>query len=281
MKSKLFCCCAFLALTTSAVAADRIEPLPKQLEGVGINEHLDRPIPLQLTFRDEHDQQVTLGQYFKPKKPVIITLNYSECKLLCSLQLDGLVKSLQAMRWAPGKEFEIVTVSINPQEGATSAAKAQHNYIEKLGKPEAAAGWHFLTGKEENIRALADAIGFGYQFDPIQKQFAHTAALFLITPEGHISRYLYGIDYDPRTLQLSLTEAAEGGVGGAVASNMYDRVVLSCYKYDSQSGNYVFQAIMIMRAGGILTALVVGLWLGWTWLRHPRRRPAPLENPLT
>jgi len=248
------------------VLAERSEPLPKELEGVGITELPGARIPLHLTFRDENGNPVRLEQYFTRGRPVILTLNYYRCPMLCGLMLNGLMDGLRELDWQPGREFEIVTVSIDPLETPTLARLKKQSYMESLGRPEAAAGWHFLVGQPAEIKALADAVGFHYRYSEERKEYVHAAGLFVGTPEGRIARYLYGVMFEGRTLRLALTEAAEGRIGSTV-----DQLLLYCFHYDANQGRYVVAATNVMRLGGAATALVLGGWLLTWWLRGGRR----------
>ncbi|MGE5235257.1 MAG: SCO family protein [Acidobacteriota bacterium] len=270
-------------LVASGASAQRQEAAPKALEGVGVTEHLGGRVPLGLEFTDESGKPVQLSQYFTPGRPVILTLNYYECPMLCTLQLSGLVAGLKDLSWTPGKQFEIVTVSINPTETPALAKLKKQGYMSQYGRVGAAAGWHFLVGKEANIHALAGAVGFGYEYDEAQHQYAHPAALMMLSPNGEITRYLYGIEYPPNTLKLALVEAGEGKVGTAS-----DQLLLYCFHYDSSSGRYVVAAANVMRLGGAVTLLIVGGWLLVAWLRgrgrhtgeaKGRAAPAPSAGP--
>lgn len=238
----------------------------KQLEGVGITEHLGQPIPLVLPFNDSQGNRVHIGDYFDGKRPVILTLNYFKCPMLCGLMLNGLADGLSELNWTPGKEFEVVTVSINPLEKPPLAAQNKQGYVKLVGKPGVAKGWHFLTGDQDEITALADAVGFHYAIDPQSGQFLHQAAIFVITPEGRISDYLYGVEYTPKDLKLGLSNAAHGKIGSTV-----ERIFLTCYAYDPSSGGYVLQAMGIMRLGGIMTLIILGFALGGYWLKERLR----------
>jgi len=251
--------------------------VPAQLEEVGIEEHLDAKIPLDLEFRDEHGVVVKLGDYFDGEKPVILTLNYYKCPMLCGLQLNGLLDGLMEVDWTPGQEFEMVTVSINPLETPALATEKKQNYLKKYGRPSAASGWHFLTGKEPEIRQLASTLGFGYTYDRETGEYAHAAAIFVSTPDGRVARYLYGIEYPPRRLRLALLEASEGEIGSTI-----DQLILYCYHYDPSNRRYTPIAMNIMRLGGGATTLVLGLTLGGFWLRELRRRKkSDRGNPTT
>jgi len=245
------------------------DAVPKETEGVGVTEHPGAVLPLELMFRDENGRDVRLKDYFAGSRPVILTLNYYRCPMLCTLQLNGLVDALRRMEWTPGRQFEIVTVSIDPLETPPLARLKKQNYMKEYGRPEAAKGWHFLTGREENIRRLAATVGFEYRYDRETDQYVHAAALFVCTPEGRVSRYLYGILYDPTTLRLSLVEAAEGRTRSTV-----DRILLYCFHYDSAKGRYAPAAMNLMRAGGVATVLILGGVLAAYWRREAARRKA-------
>lgn len=241
-------------------------PVPDQLKDVGVEEHLDEALPLDLEFRDEHGKTVALRDFFDGERPVILTLNYYKCPMLCGLQLNGLVTGLADLAWTPGDQFDIVTVSINPLETPELAADKKQNYLKKLGRPDAAQGWHFLTGDEGPIRQLAEAAGFGFRYDPATGDYAHAAALMVVTPKGHLARYLYGIEYPAKKLKLALLEAAEGTIGSP-----WDQLVMYCYHYDPSNRRYSPVAMNIMRVGGGATVLALGLVIGVLWIRDSRR----------
>ncbi len=256
-----------LALTAAwPAAAERMEPLPKQLEGVGITEHPGAQVPLDLEFVAEDGKPVRLRSYFDGTKPVILNLGYYRCPMLCGLVLSGLLQGLKETAWSVGREFEVVTVSIDPLETPTLARLKKESYLAEYGRPGAAAGWHFLTGREESIRKLADAVGFGYRYVPERGEYAHAAVLFMATPDGHIARYLYGVLYAAGTLRMALTEAGQGKVGTTA-----DRILLTCFHYDAEQGRYVVAAMTLMRTGGGVTVLVVGGWLLARWRRDARK----------
>jgi protein SCO1/2 len=245
----------------------RAEPLPEELEGVGITEALDAQLPLDAKFIDDAGREITFGQYFDSGRPVILNLGYYGCPMLCGLVTNGLMDALAGMDWTPGQEFEIVTLSFDPKESQTLASLKKHNYIQQLGQPEAAAGWHFLIGQETDIKQVTDAAGFYYKWNEKRGEFSHAAALIICTPEGHVSRYLYGIMFDPQTLRLSLVEAAEGKVGSTM-----DKILLFCFHYDSTAGKYAPAARNLMKAGGFLTVLIMGGVLTGFWRRERRRK---------
>lgn len=241
--------------------------VPAGLDDVGIEEHLDAKLPMDLEFVDENGATVSLGDFFNGDRPVVLTLNYYKCPMLCGLQLNGVVDGLEEMDWTPGMEFEMVTVSINPLETPELAKAKKQNYLKRYQRPAAARGWHFLTGQEDNIRRLAETVGFGYRYDPEVDQYAHAAAIFICTPDGRIARYLYGIEYPAKRLKLALMEASEGEIGGAL-----DQLIMYCYHYDPSSRRYAPVAMNIMRVGGGATALALVVILGSMWIREYRRK---------
>jgi protein SCO1 len=258
----------------SAALAQRTEPLPEELKGVGVTEHLDATIPLDLEFVDSNGKSVTLRQFFDGKRPVVLTLNYSNCPMLCSLQLNGLFNALKRMPWAIGGEFEMVTASIDPLETPERAQMTKQKYLDIYRRSGGAEGWHFLTGREENIKKLADAVGFHYRYSPERKQYLHIAATFILTPDGRLSRYWYGVEYDPQTLRLSLLEAADGKIGSTV-----DQILLFCFHYDAEKGRYGPAALRLMQVGGGLAVLCVG---GVIWILRRREKTrigkAPVDH---
>ena len=251
---------AFVALVLASTAAAQLASDPMQsvgvrpdlLKQVGIDQKLNQSVPLNLTFRDEHGQTVQLGQYFG-QKPVILTLVYYNCPMLCTQILNGVESGLKELPLDIGKQFNVVTVSIDPSEGHVLAEVKQEMYTGMYGRPGAAQGWHFLTGDEPQIKQLADAVGFRYAYDPETKQFAHASAIMILTPEGKISRYLYGIQFPSRDLRLGLDEASEGKIGSPV-----DAILLFCYHYDPHTGKYGLLISHVIQAGGAITLLVLG-----------------------
>ncbi len=241
-----------LAVNPPSAPAQRSEPLPSELQEVGITEHLDAKIPLDLEFADEQGNPVKLQDFFSGKKPVALTMNYSNCPMLCSLQLNGLFEGLKKMPWDMGDQFEMITVSIDPVETPERARATKQKYLKLYRRSGATEGYHCLTGRDENIKALADAVGFHYKYDPDTREYRHAAATFILTPDGRVSRYLYGVQYDPQTLRLSLAEASEGKVGSTM-----DQILLFCFQYDAERGRYGPAAVQLMRLGGGLTVLIL------------------------
>jgi len=253
----------------------RKEAPPKRLRGIDVEEHLDRLLPLALEFTDTSGRRVTLADYVKGERPVIFTLNYSDCPMLCSLQLSGLSAALGKLDRRLGVDFDVVTVSLNPAETTERARETEARYRSEVasargGAAASASGWSFLTGSKLHIDALAEALGVSYAYNEARKEYVHPAVAILATPGGHISRYLYGIEYQQKTLSLSLVEAAEGKFGTSV-----DRLILYCFHYDEAEGRYAPVAMNIMRVGGSLTALALGSFLGAFWLRQARARRVP------
>jgi protein SCO1 len=241
--------------------------LPAVLNEVGIDQKLNTQLPLDLVFRNEKGEQVKLGDYFG-KKPVIISLVYYECPMLCNQVLNGMISSFRTMNFAPGKEFDVVTVSFDSRENAGHAANKKKTYVDYLPeakRADAATGWHFLTGDDENIKQLTEAIGFRFRFDTATNQFAHASGIFVATPEGKLARYFYGIEYAPKDLRLGLVEASQNKIGSPM-----DKLMLYCYHYDPATGKYGATVINIIRLGGVITLIaVVGMFV---WMR---RRTGP------
>lgn len=250
-------------------AGGRSEPLPDELEGIGVEEHLNAQLPLDLVFTDEAGRTVRLGEYFTPNKPVILNLVYFTCPMLCTLVLNGVTEGMKGLSWDLGEEYVNVTVSIDPAETPDLARAKKQSYLEEYGRPGGEASWHFLIGQQESITALAEAVGFKYRFDPETREFIHTAATFVCTPDGRVARYLYGIEYEQQTLKMALLEASSGKIGSTI-----DRLILYCYHYDAESGRYAPMARRIMKIGGGLTAAVLLVLLLSLWKREGRRRPA-------
>lgn len=260
---------ALLALLSVTVGfSAQAQPLPEQLRGVDVVENLGDYVDLDLEFVDEEGKTVRLGDYFHTGKPVIVTLNYYNCPMLCSMQLNGMIDGLRELPWAPGDHFRIVTLSIDPREGPDLASAKREAYLEALGKGQDVE-WTFLTGEDENIRALSEKLGFGYRYVREIDEYAHPAAIFFLSDEGRITRYLYGLQYRPFDLRMAITEAGEGRVGTTV-----DRIILSCFHYDSSSNSYAVFAFGVMRISGIVTVLILGGLLGILWVRDLRRRLA-------
>ena len=225
---------------------------PPYLMNVGIEQHLDGQIPPDLAFVDDSGRPVKLGDYFG-KKPLILNLVYYNCPMLCGEELAGLSSAMKVVKFDVGKEFDILTVSFNPKETPTLAASKKQEYVKRYGRPNAAAGWHFLTGPAESINALATAVGFQYQYDESKNQYAHATAIMVLTPQGRISRYFYGIEFPPKDLRMGLVEASQGKIGNAV-----DQVLLYCYHYDPAAGKYGAVVSNMLKVGAGLTIVLLG-----------------------
>jgi len=245
----------------------------KELEKVAIIEHPGAQVPPDLPFVDTDGRAVKLGDFFDGRRPVILTLNYSNCPVLCIQQLNGLVAGIRDMPWDLGDKYQIVTVSIDPKETPAKAADRRAKYLKDYGREVADPAWHFLTGREENIQQLADTVGFGYAYIPEDDQYAHMAVLILCSPEGRVSRYIGGVKFDPQTLKLSLVEAGEGRVGSAM-----DLVLMYCYHFDPESNRYGPSALAVVRIGGALTAFSLGGFLSVLWIRDARRKRAAAKE---
>jgi protein SCO1/2 len=240
--------------------------LPAPLRQVGIDQKLNSQVPLDLVFTDEYGQAVRLGQYFG-KKPVILSLVYYDCPMLCTQVLNGLTGSLKALKFDVGRDFEVVTVSFDPREKPELARQKKEGYMVRYGREGASAGWHFLTGDEASITALADAVGFHFVWDEETKQFAHASGIMILTPEGKLSRYFYGIEYAPRDMQLGLVEASNNKIGSPV-----DQILLYCFHYDPQTGKYGFVIMNALRVTGFATFFGLALLIFLMKRREAGRR---------
>ncbi len=232
---------------------------PPKLENVGIEQHLDAQIPPSLTFRDDTGKPVKLGDYFG-RKPMILNLVYYNCTMLCGEALAGLASAMRLIKFDVGKEFDVITVSFDPRETPEMAAAKKKDYVDRYGRPGATQGWHFLTGPPESINALTKAVGFQYQYDEKTNQFAHATAIMVLTPQGHISRYFYGVEFPPKDLRMGLVEASQNKIGNAV-----DAVLLYCYHYDPQTGKYGAIVTNILRLAAGATILLIGGLLLILW----------------
>ena len=227
---------------------------PELLKDVSVDQRLNESIPLGLTFQDEHGQHVQLSKYFVPGKPVVLSLVYYSCPMLCTQVLNGMDRSLKQISLSIGKDFNVVTVSIDPTEKPVLAEAKQALYAGMYGRPGAADGWHFLVGEDSQITQLASAVGFHYAYDPDSHQYAHASVIMVLTPEGRISRYFYGISYPDRDLRLGLVEASEGKIGSPV-----DAILLYCYHYDPHTGKYGLLINRIIIAAGLLTVAFMSI----------------------
>jgi protein SCO1/2 len=238
---------ALLASLLAPLAGAQDNALPEPLSQVAFDQRLGQALPLTAAFTDSTGAPRALGDFFG-ERPVLVALVYYDCPMLCGVVLEGIARSLRAVALEPGRDFEIVVASFDPTNSTEQAAARREQTLARYGRPETAAGWHFLTGEPAAIRALADAVGFRYAEVAGTSEYAHAAGVVLATPEGRVARYLYGIDYAARDLRLGLVEAAGGGIGTLV-----DQALLYCYHWDPATGRYSFAAMSAVRAGGLLT----------------------------
>lgn len=239
--------------------------MPEELAAVAVDEHLDAQVDLSLRFESHDGSEVVLNDLLKGEVPTLLTLNYYTCETLCSLQLNAVLEGLKGLDWVPGDQFRVVTVSIDPKEDAKLAASKRDSYLEALGKGE--AEWHFLTGEADAITSLADTVGFRYSYDASTGQYAHPAVIAFLSPEGKVARYIYGVNYAPMDIKFSLMEAAAGRVGSPA-----EKLILSCFRYDESQGKYTPFAFGVMRLGGVLTMVALGLFGIVLWRRELNSR---------
>jgi protein SCO1/2 len=246
-----------------AAALGTAQEVPLPADAVDVVERLGERVP-DLHFVESNGEKVQLRQLFHGK-PVVLALVYYRCPVLCGLLLNGLSQALTKLDWRLGSEYEVVTVSMDPSDTPALAEEKRHGHLQALGQPESHA-WHFLTGKVDDIDSLSDAIGFRYSYIGKQRQFAHAAALVVLSPDGKVSRYLYGVEFPPQQLKLALFEAAAGRVGTS-----FERVLLRCYRYDPRSKSYELFVTRYFRAFGVVMIFLVGGFLGFLWRRELRK----------
>lgn len=235
-----------------ATAAQAQEQPPDPLADTSFEQRLDQPLPLDLTFTDDNGQEVNLHSFFG-SKPVILSLGYYQCPMLCPVSREGLLESLQQLDLNIGTDFNVVNVSIDPRESSSDAMAQKAVFVQRYGRSGADGGWHFLTGSEPAIKELTGAAGFRYSWDERSKQWAHPAGIIIATPQGKISRYFYGITYPTRDLRLGLVEASNNKIGTVV-----DQLLLLCYSYDPVTATYSAAVMKIVRLGAIITTLIIG-----------------------
>ena len=247
--------------------------MPDALKDIGIEQKLGEQLPLETVFRNENGEPVKLGSYFEKGRPVILALVYYECPMLCNEVLNGLTGSLKGMSFDAGKEYEVVAISFDARENDKPdlAKNKKASYMERYGRPGTENGWHFLTGDQSAIDAVTKAAGFKYHWDEKTNQFAHAGGIMIVTPDGKMSKYFYGIDYAPKDLKFGLMESAENKVGSAA-----DKLLLYCYHYDPASGKYGFAILKAIRVGGVLTLLAMGV-MGFVFWRKNKIKPVDGE----
>ena len=281
-KRVLLASAALLAIVASATTYAQnpgglVEPgdptaaRPGILSKIAIDQKIGSQVPADIPFIDENGRQVKIGDYFG-KRPVVLALVYYECPMLCTQVLNGLVGAVSVLNFDAGREFDVVAVSFNPKEGPGLASQKKASYMERYGRPQTAGGWHFLTGTQESIDRLTDAVGFRYEYDPKIGQFAHGAALEVLTPKGTIAKYFYGIEFSPRDLRLGLIEASEEHIGTVI-----DDVLLFCYHYDPATGKYGASVLTLVRIAGVATILAFAIFLTVS-LRRDRALAVPVNT---
>jgi len=257
-----------LLLTTPTNPGTPVLPAgerPAIVREIGFDQRLGESLPLDAVFRDEAGRRVRLGDYFG-RRPVVLNLVYFDCPMLCTVSLNGLASALEVVSYTPGLEFELVTVSFDPKETPGLAAAKKKAYLARYPRPQAEAGWHFLTGDKSEIDRLTRAVGFRYAWDEEMRQFAHPAGLVVLTPSGTVSRYLFGIEYSPKDLRLALVESGEGKIGGPV-----DSFLLYCYRYNPLTGRYSASILNVVRLASVLTLAALG---GFIYAMRRRERAA-------
>jgi protein SCO1 len=241
--------------------------VPKELMDLDIQQNLGAKVDIDAPFIDQEGKTVRLRDYMSTGKPVLLSLAYYNCPSLCNFHLNGLNDAFKAMQKPLGDEFNVVIISFDPKEKPELAAAKRESYLKEYGRADGAKGWHFLTGETSSIEPLAKAIGFKYRWDEEQKQYAHAAAAYAISPDGTISRYFFGITFEPKTIRLSMIEASKGQVG-----NLVDKLTLACFHWDPKEGRFTIAASRVMRAGGVMIILVLGAFLLPFWLRARREQ---------
>jgi protein SCO1/2 len=258
-------CALALSLLGTLSASAQVAVTPAELEGVDVGERLDQPLPRDAQFRDHTGKLVRLGDYFDGKRPVALTLAYHSCKVVCSMVLGAEVEALKQQSWSLGKEFRAITISIDPRDTPAIAAKKRKQMLALYGRK--AEAWDFLVGDEANIAKVARAVGFKYRYDPRQDQYAHPAVLMLTKPNGELARYLYGLQFSPHDVRIGLLEASQGK-----SITTLEKVILYCYMYDPIGAKYVVVARNVMKLGGAITVLLLGMFLIAMWRREARMR---------
>jgi protein SCO1/2 len=261
-----------LAVAVSGAAADPVCAAARGegrasdlIARVDVEQHLGAPLPLEAAFRNENGAAVTLGSYFG-RRPVVLALVYYDCPMLCTLVLNGLVRALRPLELEAGRDFDVVVVSFDPKETPDLALAKKAVYVDAYARSGSEHGWHFLTGDDEQIRALTGALGFRYAYDAERGEYAHAAAIYVATPQGRVARYLFGVEYSARDVRLSLVEASDGQI-----ATLADKLLLLCYHYDPRTGTYTRAALGAMRAAGALTVVSIVL-LVFAMQRRERRR---------
>ncbi len=248
-----------------------------ELENLEIQDKVGTQLPLDVQLTDHTGAAIKVGDYFDGKLPTIVVMAYYSCPMLCTLVLNGVTKTLRELAFSVGTDFRVLVVSIDPRDTTSLALQKRSNYLATYGRQIGARGWDFALGTEAEVRRLAAALGFRYRWDEEGKQYAHAAAAFVVTPQGVLSRTLYGITFSKRDLNLGLVEASEGRLGTTI-----DKLTLFCFHYDPLKKSYVMVARRVMSLGGLLTMLILGSWLIFLWRRHaPTGGAGVTPNPQT
>ena len=254
-----------LSAAMQPAMAQRSGTMAKEFEGVSIDSKLGNSVPLDVTFKNEQGETVALRKFFDGDRPVLLNMAYHDCPMLCGLMVTGLAETLRQMKWTPGDQFEVLTVSFNHREGPALARKKKEHYLNVVGKPEAAEGWHFLTGDAASIKRLTSAVGFNFKYVEDKQQYAHPTAAIFLSGTGIVTRYIYGMEYKPGDARKALVEASNGNVGSPV-----DKVLMYCFQFDPDENTYTADAFNLMKLGGVLTMILLGGTLYVFWRREGR-----------
>ena len=258
--------CRTLSAATTPSGPIDLSGRAAQIQNVGVTEHPGAQIPVSARFINENGQELPLSAYQNKGRPIVLQIGYFECPMLCGMVSQGLIESVKQMGLKGGKDFDMLFVSVDPSETPSLAALKHQSTMRYYGHPDEAGGFHFLVGRQDDIKLLTSTVGFGYEYMPDTQQFAHPAVLIVLTPEGKVSRYLYGVRYNQQTVRLSLVEASAGKIGSTV-----DKILLICLHYDAATGKYAWFAINLMRVGGLITVLCVGGTMLWFFRREKYR----------
>lgn len=267
--------CASMAAPPARAEQGLVDPskMPAPLKSVTIAQRLGGQLPLDVPFRDDSGRDVTLGRYFKGDKPVILVFAYYECPMLCTMVLNGLASAMKVLEFKPGREFDIVAISIDHGETKQMASEAKRRTVQRYGGLDTLDGWHFLTSPDEAaIRKVADAAGFGFEYLPATDEYAHASGVIVVTPHGQLAQYYYGVEYSPKDLRLGLVEASSDKIGTVV-----DQILLYCYRYDPHSGKYTALAMRLVRTGAAIFALGMIIFLWLTWRRERAKDAAQMS----
>lgn len=271
IRSLVLACLIAVAAGVAGTARAQLAIMPTELEGVDVVEQLDKPLPKDAVFRDHNGKMVRLGDYFDGKRPVALTLAYHTCKVVCSMVLGASVESLKGIPWTLGNEYRALTISIDPRDTPAAAAKKRRQMLGLYGRAgvdaNKAGNWDFLVGDAANIAKVAKAVGFKYRYDERDDQYAHPAAMMMLKPDGQMARYLYGLTFNPKDVRLGLLEASQGR-----SISTIEKVILYCYMYDPIGAKYVIVAQNVMKVGGVLTMIGIGIFLSVMWSREKKRR---------